>query len=73
MYRVEHEQLAEALKKLREKSGLTQRDLAKKLGKPQSFVAKIELGMQPIYVWEFYDWCEAVETEPPTVLSELSQ
>ncbi len=71
MYRVEHEQLAEALKKLREKSGLTRRELATLIIKPQSFVAKIELGMQPIYVWELYDWRDAVNSNPSTVLSGI--
>ena len=72
MYRVEHELLAKALKSLRERAGMTQRELAKKVGKPQSFVAKIELSMQPIYVWELFDWCDAVGTTPASVLNELN-
>lgn len=72
MDRVELELLAAALKRHREKAGMTQRELAKKINKPQSFVAKIELGMQPIYVWELYDWCDAVATTPASVLTELN-
>ncbi len=37
----------------RESAGMTQRDLAAKLGKPPSFVAKIEVGERKIDLVEF--------------------
>jgi DNA-binding XRE family transcriptional regulator len=45
-YRIENErqQIAVALMKLREAEGLTQRQLAGKVGKPQSTIARIENG-----------------------------
>jgi transcriptional regulator with XRE-family HTH domain len=63
--------LAEVLRRYREHAGLTQRGLAHKLEKSQSFVAKIELAMQPIYVWELFDWCAAVGVTPSAVLAEV--
>lgn len=39
---------------------LTQEDLAAKLGKPQSFVAKYETGKRRIDIVEFIKICEAL-------------
>ena len=39
-----HARLLRVLRQVREKAGLTQIQLAKKLGKPQSFVSKYETG-----------------------------
>jgi transcriptional regulator with XRE-family HTH domain len=44
--------LTSRLRELREKGGLTQTQVAKSLGKPQSYVAKIELGERRIDVIE---------------------
>ena len=49
---------------LREKAGLTQRELAAKLGKPQSVIAKIELGTQPVLAIDVISWAEATDAEP---------
>lgn len=39
---------------MRQKAGLTQRDLAKKLGREHSFVWRIEAGERRLDVIEFY-------------------
>ena len=54
------------LKKLvamREQAGLTQRDLAKKLGREHSFVWRIETGERRLDVAEFFWVCQALNQD----------
>jgi transcriptional regulator with XRE-family HTH domain len=53
--------LQKALKDARLKAGLTQSQLAKLLGKPQSFVAKYELGERRLDVIEFTEICKFID------------
>jgi transcriptional regulator with XRE-family HTH domain len=55
----------------RKKAGLTQHDLAERLGKPQSFVAKYESGERRIDVVEFLAICRAIGTSPIQLLRTL--
>jgi transcriptional regulator with XRE-family HTH domain len=55
----QHVFLCEQLKKARNMARLTQIDLAKVLGKPQSFVAKVETLVRRLDVVEFVDWMQA--------------
>ena len=48
------------LASLRKQAGMTQSQLAKKLGKPQSFVAKYEGGERRLDVIEFVDVVKAL-------------
>lgn len=50
-----------ALKVIRERSGLTQRQLAAKLGCSHSHVVKIETGAERIDLGEFCLWCDVLE------------
>jgi transcriptional regulator with XRE-family HTH domain len=47
------------LRKIREEAGLSQTALADKLGKPQTFVSKSELGERRIDFLETLDFCSA--------------
>ena len=47
------------LRKVREETGLSQTALAKKIGKPQTFVSKSELGERRIDFLETLDFCTA--------------
>lgn len=57
--------------KARKGAGLTQHDLAKRLKKPQSFVAKYEGGERRIDVTEFLDVTEAIGADPIKILRAL--
>lgn len=53
-----------AIREVRERSGLTQRELCRKLGKEHSFVSKCELGERRIDMVEFYWICRACGATP---------
>lgn len=56
---------------IRKKAGLTQRDLAKKLGREHSFVARIELGERRVDIVELYQVCTACNVSPNKVILDL--
>ena len=59
------------LTEARKKSGLTQAEVADRLGKPQSFVAKIEAGERRIDVVELLAISSALNVEPEKLISAL--
>ena len=61
----------ELMIKARKATGLTQQELAKRLHKPQSFVAKYEGGERRIDVVEFVTICRALEVDPIRLLKAL--
>jgi transcriptional regulator with XRE-family HTH domain len=56
------------LRDLRKRHQLTQSQVAKRLAKPQSFVAKYERGERRLSVIEFIDVVRALGAEPTLVL-----
>lgn len=50
---------------------MTQRALAKKLGKPPSYVHKTEIGDRRMDPMEFIAWCRACKLDPPTSLAAV--
>ena len=61
----------EALKEARLRHGLRQQDVAEVLGKPQSFVAKVESGERKADFIEVIDYCSAVGLNPKELLKRL--
>jgi transcriptional regulator with XRE-family HTH domain len=57
--------------KARKAAGLTQRELADRLHKPQSFVAKYEGGERRIDVVEFLVVCQAIGVDSVKLLKAL--
>jgi transcriptional regulator with XRE-family HTH domain len=55
----------------RKKAALTQQDLARKLGKPQSFVAKYEGGERRLDVVEFVWIAEILGADPLRLMRKL--
>jgi len=58
---------------LREKAGLTQRQLAEKLRRERSLVGRLELGERRLDVVEFYWVCKACDTDPAAAARKLMQ
>ncbi|OWK41226.1 helix-turn-helix domain-containing protein [Fimbriiglobus ruber] len=52
------------LRDLREAAGLTQRDLGRAVGRPQSWVFNCETGNRRVDVTEFAIWATACGTDP---------
>jgi transcriptional regulator with XRE-family HTH domain len=55
------ERLLQLLRETREKAGVTQAELAKRLGVPQSFVSKIESGERRVDLVELQSICKALD------------
>ena len=55
----------------RRDAGLTQIELANRIGKPQSFVSKYESGERRLDVVEFIDVCSALKTSPIDIIKKL--
>lgn len=71
IYREEYRQLLEALADARKAKGLTQQELAQKLGKPQSYVSKFENGERRIDVIEFLEITKAMGVSYKTLLDRI--
>ncbi|MFA1584449.1 helix-turn-helix domain-containing protein [Achromobacter xylosoxidans] len=71
LYGQRYEVLRRELQQLRVDAGLTQVELAKKLGKGQSYVSKVERGEQYVDLIEFLEWCEACKAEPEKVVRKI--
>lgn len=61
MYTREYQIFLEQLRAAREEAGLTQREVARRLGRSQSFVAKAEQGQNRVDVAQLVNLCAAVE------------
>jgi len=59
------------LRAMREEAGLTQRDLGKRIRKPQSFVYNCETGNRRVDVSEFVAWSRACGLEPLDAFREF--
>lgn len=68
-----HEHFRKLLIEARQSVGLTQVALAKKLGRPQSFVSKFERGERRLDVIEFIDVARALAIDPARIVSDLER
>ena len=55
----------------RQGAGVTQIELAEKLGRPQSYVSKFEAGERRLDVVEFLEVAEALGSEPAPMIAAL--
>ncbi len=61
----------EHIRSLREKAGMTQRDLADALGREHGMVGRIELGERRVDIIEVFDVFEALGADPAVETLEL--
>lgn len=61
------------LRQMRESAGLTQRDLAKKIGKSQPWVFKSEAASRRVDIAEFLEWAVGCGVEPLDAFRELTK
>ena len=63
--------IREALKQVREKAGLTQRDLCRVPGKEHTFISKCEPGERRIDIAKFFWICKVCDASPKNRLKSL--
>jgi transcriptional regulator with XRE-family HTH domain len=67
------EQLQQLLRQVRNEAGLTQTDVAERVGRPQSFVSKYESGERRLDVLELRAVCSAMGISLPDFIKRLEQ
>lgn len=67
----EHRALCAVLVATRREAGLTQAQLAERLGKPASFIAKIEIGERRVDVVEFAAIARALKLDPRKIFDRF--
>lgn len=68
-----HKLFCESLKRARKDAGLTQQDVASRLGEHQSFVSRYETGERRLDVVEFLDVSAAMGIDPVSHLRTLAR
>lgn len=71
IYDEEYRKFIDALKAARKAAGMTQQDVANELGRPQSFVAKVEGYERRLDVVEFLHLCKAMGAEPASFFASI--
>jgi transcriptional regulator with XRE-family HTH domain len=66
-----YKKFCELLAGSRRRKRLTQAELARRLGKPQSYVSKYEIGERRLDVIEFLEIVEVIGIQPWTLLHRL--
>ena len=69
--RPEYDVVLKLLADSRREAKVSQRELARRLGKTQSYVSKIESGQQRLDVLEFLDFARAINVEPAMLMLRL--
>lgn len=68
----QHQKLRELLVAARKRAGLTQAEVAERLDRPQSFVAKYEGGERRLDVVELIEVARVLETEPAKLVRAVA-
>jgi transcriptional regulator with XRE-family HTH domain len=71
LYSDTYSRFLKLLRRARLDAGLTQVDLAKRLGRPQSFVSKCESGERRVDVAEYLAFCKALPIDPVSIIRRL--
>lgn len=68
IHSIEYKAVIDTLVAERKHAGITQRQLADSLGKPQSYISKIESRERRLDIVEFFHICNAMEKDGVAVL-----
>jgi transcriptional regulator with XRE-family HTH domain len=60
----DYQAVPSALRQMREAAGLTQREVGRRMRKPQSWVYNCESANRRVDVTELIGWCRACDVEP---------
>lgn len=71
VFTVEYQNFLQQLIRTRKLAGLTQHEVATRLGKPQSFVSKYENGERRLDVAEFLKIADAIGFDPCELIRNL--
>jgi transcriptional regulator with XRE-family HTH domain len=71
VFTVPYEEFLSLLKKTRQDAGVTQAELARRLGRPQPFVSYLERGERRVDVIEFCAIMRALGADPESVFAAL--
>ena len=71
LYQARYVKLREELAQARQQAGMTQAELAKRMGKAQSYVSKAETGERYVEVLDFLRWCEMSGADAAHVLERV--
>lgn len=66
-----YELLRSELRKARLDKQLLQVNLAKKIGKPQSYISKVESGERRLDVIEYCQYCDGIGIDPSVLLKKM--
>ena len=69
----QHLTFQELLLATRKANGVTQAEVAKRLGRPQSFVAKVENGERRLDVVELVSYARAIGAEPLVIMTAMDE
>lgn len=71
VYSIEYQMVIRTLRDARIAGHITQEELGKALGKPQSFIAKVENGERRLDIVEFVHLCRLIGIEPVSIINKL--
>lgn len=68
-----HLALMQVLTEARKKKRITQQELADRLDRPQSYVAKVETGERRLDVVEFIEWATAIGVSSAQLVQQIAE
>ncbi|HCM1989787.1 TPA: helix-turn-helix transcriptional regulator [Salmonella enterica subsp. salamae serovar 30:m,t:-] len=71
VYSKEYQMVIKTLREARIANHITQEELAKAFGRPQSFIAKVESGERRLDIVEFVKLCRLIKIDPVNILDRL--
>ncbi|MEM9578832.1 MAG: helix-turn-helix transcriptional regulator [Pseudomonadota bacterium] len=66
-----HQALMQVLVETRKSKGVTQQELADRLDRPQSYVAKVETGERRLDVVEFIEWVKCLGCQASRIIEKI--